>query len=167
MGFAEYSASKSHRKLPRQAEPSRAEPASPSPSPPPSPYPCSLSLALSFPPPSLQHCARARAIRSNQAQSPNLLEHCPRVPIRLEADGTRLRAYRRWNTWSKIHRVALRGANQSGLRERVVGDREYGSAGGSSPRRKASNRYSIPPRRWCAFPMLGMRRKKERDKDRE
>jgi len=86
----------------------------------------------------------------------------------LEADGTRLRAYRRWNTWSKIHRVAPRA--------RVRGNPRRGCGRGSSARGLAGSLClaqslqsiqlpSSPPPR---LPMSAMHREqRERERERE
>jgi len=161
MGFAEYSASKSHRKLPRGSRP------------------LSLSLSLSLPSLSLSlslflslvSCAHGNTIKSSAiSKSARAL---PRSAYsELEADGTRLRAYHRWNTWSKIHCVARAGQPRRGCGRGSSGTRQGGRSTGSLSRRKASNRYSFPPHCRRVFPTSGMRRgengrKRERERERE
>lgn len=104
MGFAEYSASKSHRKLPRRT---------------------SLSLSLSY-----------RARNGNTIKSSAISKSARALPrsayLELEADGTRLRAYRRWNTWSKTQCVAPRARGNPRRDCKREGRREPGRGIGLS-----------------------------------
>jgi len=150
MGFAEYSASKSHRKLPRRA---------------------SISLSLS---PSLSLSYRAR--NGNTIKSSAISKSARALPrsaySELEADGTRLRAYRRWNTWSKTHCVAPRARGNPRRDCEREGRRGEEQAGGSGSLSLAQSLQSIqlpsspPPRR--VFPTSRMRWKEtKRERERE